>query len=343
MNGTLLTALPPPPAGKDGWPWIDESQSTIEAQPNGKSWPKISVVTPNYNYGHYLEETIRSILLQGYPDLEFIVIDGGSSDQSLTVIKKYERWITHWESERDRGQAHAINKGFARATGDLILWINSDDTLLPHALWNMAVAYDAADEKLMFANVINFSPDGEEQEIIQSRIRLENFIGIPEDGFVWHQPGLAVPRSFYQAVGGLDETLHYIFDWDWICRLLIHHASITYVDSFVTRFRVHDASKTGSGLLECWMEAPKVVLRYNQHLSGTSAGKIAAFYCLRLASLYFCEHPGSEHYWSRSRGIQSLLKAVRDDISVILDGHFIRLFIRALLPKALYRSGAGDA
>ncbi|MDX8391438.1 MAG: glycosyltransferase family 2 protein [Mariprofundaceae bacterium] len=336
-------ALPDPPDGRSGWPWDTPPAAPIpECMPDGRAWPKISIVTPNYNYGHYIEETIRSILLQGYPNLEYIVMDGGSTDGSLDVIGKYEKWITHWVSEKDRGQAHAINKGFARATGDLLLWINSDDVLFAGALRRFAEVYDAADEKLIFADVANFFPDGRREDMIQTGIRLENFIGIPEPEFTWHQPGMAVPRSFYQSVGGLDESLHYIFDWDWVCRLLIHDSTVTYLHTFVTKFRVHDASKTGVGLLECWIEAPGVVRRYNQHLPGIPARRIAAFYRLRAAALYFCEHPGSEHYWDRYMGIKSLLQAVGEDVCVILDAHFIRLLIRAALPRALYRSGSVD-
>ena len=101
-------------------------------------YPKITVVTPNYNYGHYLEETIRSVLLQGYPNLEYIIIDGGSTDNSVEIIKKYESYVTYWESKPDRGQTHAINKGLERATGEIFNWINSDDILMPGALLAIA-------------------------------------------------------------------------------------------------------------------------------------------------------------------------------------------------------------
>jgi glycosyltransferase involved in cell wall biosynthesis len=335
-------ALPPPSASAQGWPWVAAWLDMPARMDDGRPWPKISVVTPNFNYGRYLEATIRSVLMQQYPNLEYIIIDGGSTDGSLAIIKQYAPWLSHWESEPDHGQAHAINKGFARATGDLVLWINSDDMLLAGALREMATAYDAANEAVIVANVVNFSEDGRETRVIQHGIRLENFIGIPEPGFVWHQPGIAVPRSFYRAVGGLDETLHYVFDWDWMCRLLIHQPKVTYRQAFVARFRVHDASKTGPGLLECWLELPAVVRRYNAHLPGVPARKVAAFYHLRAASLFFCEHPGSAHYWNRRRGIHALLQAMREDVGLILDGHVVHLVMRALLPRALYRTKVGD-
>jgi glycosyltransferase involved in cell wall biosynthesis len=97
--------------------------------PDGSPWPKISIVTPSYGQGQFIEETIRAVLLQGYPDIEFIIIDGGSQDNTVEVIKKYEPFIAYWVSEKDRGQSDAINKGFTKATGEIYYWLNSDDFL----------------------------------------------------------------------------------------------------------------------------------------------------------------------------------------------------------------------
>ena len=96
--------------------------------------PRITIVTPSYNQDQFIEKAIRSVLLQGYPDLEYIVIDGGSSDKSSEIIRKYERWIAYWVSEKDRGQSHAINKGLAVAGGNTLCWLNSDDSFLSGAL-----------------------------------------------------------------------------------------------------------------------------------------------------------------------------------------------------------------
>ena len=109
---------------KKGWPFDieslpDQNQSDI-------SWPKISIVTPSFNQGQYIEQTIRSVLLQNYPNLEYIIFDGGSTDETVSIIKKYEPWLTYWVSEPDRGQSHAINKGLKKCTGNYFNWINSD-------------------------------------------------------------------------------------------------------------------------------------------------------------------------------------------------------------------------
>src|SRR5947209_309002 len=121
MNETgSLHDFPAPPQGKSGWPWDQETVSLPESLPNGEPWPRISVVTPSYNQADFLEKTIRSVLLQRYPNLEYIIIDGGSSDGSADIIKKYEGHLALWISERDRGQGHAINKGFLRSTGQIM-------------------------------------------------------------------------------------------------------------------------------------------------------------------------------------------------------------------------------
>src|SRR5215207_3259660 len=129
-----LKNLPPPPEGKTGWPWTEEAATPAEAPPRGRAWPRISVVTPSLNQAEFLEQTIRSVLLQGYPNLEYIVMDGGSRDGSLAVIEKYAPLLTHWESRPDRGQGHAINKGWRQCTGEILCWLNSDDLYLPGAL-----------------------------------------------------------------------------------------------------------------------------------------------------------------------------------------------------------------
>src|SRR5262245_23266161 len=108
MSCTRLIALPPPPPSKTGWPWTEESPPLPETMPDGSPWPRLSIVTPSYNQGQFIEATIRSVLLQGYPNLEYVVIDGASTDNSVGIIKQYEKWLTYWVSEPDSGQSCAI-------------------------------------------------------------------------------------------------------------------------------------------------------------------------------------------------------------------------------------------
>ena len=134
MRCPALKELPPPPPGKTGWPWTEEAPQLPDMMLGGSPWPRVSIVTPSYNQGEFIEETIRSVLLQGYPNLEYIIIDGGSTDRTLEIIHKYERGLAYWTSEPDRGQSDAINKGFQRATGEFIGWLCSDDVLLSDAV-----------------------------------------------------------------------------------------------------------------------------------------------------------------------------------------------------------------
>src|SRR5215467_3026061 len=125
MRCPSIDELPAAPAGRAGWPWTEGSSALPERMPDGSEWPRISIVTPNFNYERYLEATIRSVLLQGYPDVEFIIQDGGSTDGSVTLIKKYEKFLTYWASEPNSGQSLVINRGLHRSTGSILAYINS--------------------------------------------------------------------------------------------------------------------------------------------------------------------------------------------------------------------------
>src|SRR5579872_7498135 len=142
MNPPFIHDLPPGPLGRSGWPWTAEKAPSFPPRmPDGSMWPSISVITPSLNQSPFLEETIRSVLLQGYPHLEYIVMDGGSTDKTVDVLKKYEAGLTYWESRRDHGQAAAINKGFHRATGQIVAFLNSDDYYQPGALAAVAQVF----------------------------------------------------------------------------------------------------------------------------------------------------------------------------------------------------------
>ena len=138
MRCPTLRELPAPPPGKIGWPWNEETPELPDAMPDGTAWPKISIVTPSFNQGEFIEETIRSVLLQGYPNIEYVVMDGGSADVSVEIIRKYAPWLTYWFSGPDKGHGQALNKGFSRCSGDLFGWINSDDLYFINAFARLA-------------------------------------------------------------------------------------------------------------------------------------------------------------------------------------------------------------
>src|SRR5206468_1504079 len=125
LGNHCLVDLPEPPEGVAGWPWILDASILQQSRSSEESRPRISVVTPSFNQGQFIEQTIRSVLQQEYPNLEYIIIDGGSTDETLDIIRKYERFLACWVSEPDRGQSHAINKGFERSSGQIVCWLNS--------------------------------------------------------------------------------------------------------------------------------------------------------------------------------------------------------------------------
>lgn len=237
-----IKQLPAPPIGRTGWPWTQSSSALPDTMPGGAAWPRISVVTPSFNQGQFLEETIRSVLLQGYPNLEYIIIDGGSTDNSVEIIKKYEPWISYWTSERDRGQSHAINKGLARCSGEIFNWINSDDLLLPDALSHVARAFVGHDA--VGGGVINFGDKREELEI-NTNLTSNNLIRNGKD-VVFHQPGLWLRPQLIKQCGGIDERFHFTFDWDLVIRYFHLFHNVAYLDAPVARFRLHENSKTVS-------------------------------------------------------------------------------------------------
>ena len=241
ISPARLADLPPAPPGKTGWPWTQEAPVLPSTRPDGSRWPRVSVVTPSWNQGQFLEETIRSILLQGYPDLEYIVMDGGSTDDSAAILRRYEPWLSHWESEADRGQGHAINKGLARSTGEIWNWINSDDVLCPGALEQIAATFGKQDA---FAGRIVYFGEGED-EVGENRTLSPERI-MRDGGSFFQQPAIWVRRDALQRIGGVDERFHYAFDWDLLVRYFNSHPDVVYCNAVVVRFRLHGDSKTVS-------------------------------------------------------------------------------------------------
>lgn len=240
---SLITQLPPPPHGKTGWPWTVESSPLPSIMPDGQPWPKISIVTPSYNQGCYLEETIRSVLLQNYPNLEYIIMDGGSTDNSVEIIRKYETWLTYWESEKDGGQADAINKGLLRATGLWFNWINSDDAITKNALSHIAL--NSYDSDVYAGATEHFDNHGFSKVV---KIRNINAASLTSGNktSVYQQPSLWLKLQFVKDCGGIDVGLNYVFDWEMFIRYQSLYSKIVYTDYVLARFRLHDASKTVS-------------------------------------------------------------------------------------------------
>jgi glycosyltransferase involved in cell wall biosynthesis len=208
-------------------------------------------VTPSFNQGQFIEETIRSVLLQGYPDLEYIIIDGASTDNSVDIIKKYEPWLTYWVSEKDNGQADAINKGWKRATGEVLTWLNSDDIYLIGTLRAVAAKMDPSQSIfVVFGDAYLTDETNNIVDIWRGRfsrrrdlIRFWNFWHSTR-GTCWiMQPATFVHRQVLEHVGLLDESIYHGMDYDLWLRVT-RHFHFCHIDQVLATYRLHPASKT---------------------------------------------------------------------------------------------------
>jgi glycosyltransferase involved in cell wall biosynthesis len=198
-----------------GWPWTVETPQLPPTRSDGSPWPLISIVTPSYNQGRFIEETMRSVLLQGYPDLEYIVIDGGSTDGSVDIIRKYEDYLHVWISEKDGGQSDAINKGLRHANGLIANWLNSDDFLAPLALQKVADALSGEDETVGAVAGIGHKLDADHKIFyspLPDRIDRETLLRAI-DGWNFMQPACFFRKSVWDRCGPIRTDLHYCMDY----------------------------------------------------------------------------------------------------------------------------------
>lgn len=203
---------------------------------------KISVVTPSYNQAAFLEQTMLSVLGQMYPNLEYIVMDGGSTDGSAEIIKRYGARLSYWISEKDGGQAAAINEGFSRATGDILCWLNSDDFFLPGTLHAVAGEF-AAGRELIYGDCISFSDQGKWSIVNRPPPHDKSLLALV-DYIV--QPSTFWTRDLWLKAGPLNCSLHYAFDWEWFLRAA-GIANFRKYDRIFSAYRFHTAHKSSSG------------------------------------------------------------------------------------------------
>ena len=207
--------------------------------------PTLTVITPSYNQGRFLQETIDSVLSQGIADLEYIIVDGGSTDESVEVIKRHERHLAWWVSEKDRGQSHAINKGIARANGTWLAYLNSDDVYLPGALQSLLDALRAKPAARWIAGgVVGFG--SAEMPVHEWHLPTvpRGMLDLLSSRFQMAQPGHIWSRALVQQVGGFDESLRYLFDINLYAALIAHGVTCEALDRPVAGYRFHATSKT---------------------------------------------------------------------------------------------------
>jgi glycosyltransferase involved in cell wall biosynthesis len=212
---------------------------------NVESWPKITVVTPSFRQAQFLETTILSVLGQCYPNLEYIIMDGGSDDGSVAIVERYANQLAYWRSARDKGQADAINQGFARATGEILCWLNSDDFFLPGTLRKIAAQLGALAGRpaLLFGSCVYFREADGSARILPARRHGPDILR--ETDYIY-QPSSFWTKALWERNGPLDEGLHFGFDWDWYIRATAHCDFIVH-EEILSAYRRHAAHKSGSG------------------------------------------------------------------------------------------------
>ncbi len=225
---------------------------------------KISVITPSFNQGNFIEETILSVIGQNYPNLEYIIIDGGSSDNSVEIIKKYETNVNYWISEKDDGQAHAINKGFEIASGDILCWLNSDDLFMPGTLHKINNYFNyLSDNTIVLGNCIHFGIMN--SALFSSGSQVKNrsdYTDLNLYDFVI-QPSSFWTKSIWKKVGDLNNLYHFAFDWEWFLRAKNIGIQFEAVEDCFSLYRIHDNHKTGTGGKKRQAEIAKIYKIYN--------------------------------------------------------------------------------
>jgi len=222
--------------------------------------PRLTVVTPSFNQAAFLERTIDSVLGQGYPALEYIVVDGGSTDGSVEIIRKYEKHLAWWVSEQDRGQAHAINKGLQRATGEWVGWQNSDDIYYPGAFEALARLVRRKQGLGVVVGDINLI-DEHDKVLRDMRYVRPTYGALVAEGMVLTNQAAFWRRSLHAQVGWMDETLHYGFDYEWFLRLLQATSRTAHISDLLGALRMHGATKTA-------LQQPSFTKEYEQILVG---------------------------------------------------------------------------
>ena len=241
MAQGLLSQLPII-ISQEEWPFNQEVDPEIYV---GSSWPKISIVTPSFNQGKFLEKTIRSVLLQNYPNLEFIIIDGGSSDNSVEILSKYASFLTYWVSEPDKGQSDALNKGIGRCTGEIFNWLNSDDYLAPDAFFFLGNLFREPRVEVVLARYwIHDLHSG--RNFIEGTHLMCN----PAKTAAYcrlHQPASYFRFSAFKKLLPLSQDLHFTMDYElWITYLLTQgQTAVVLTEAVAAHFLIHPQSKSG--------------------------------------------------------------------------------------------------
>ena len=266
----MIQDLPTPPAGKTGWPW---DQETMPGTSLARDLPRVTIVTPSYNQAGFLEETLRSVLLQNYPNLDYIVMDGGSKDGSVDIIRKYEKHLSYWTSEKDGGASDAIARGFERATGSIMAYLNSDDPYLPGAIQAIVRVFQEQPRcNVVFGNTYWTGPEG---NVLAERRQTPFWpASYLYGGTDLQQPSTFWRRNLYLKAGGMDPSYTFAFDTDLFCRFIACQAEFRHLKRFLSCFRIHAESKSSTLMDRRTQELTRIRAVHLQHAFHSSYGHL---------------------------------------------------------------------
>lgn len=240
-------------------------------------FPRVSIVTPSFNQGRYLEETIISVLEQGYQKLEYIIIDGGSSDNSVSIIKKYEKHLSYWVSESDRGQTQAINKGLKRTTGEIVNWLNSDDLLAPSALHVIAKAFGNNQESDFYYGDFSII-DSAGREMFARKSAPYCKYGLLFGRQLSCQPAVFFRRRLLEKIGYLDEKLSFCMDQEFWIRAAMDGYKFYQIKNNLAKTRFHSDTKTSKHQEDLHKEHKGIVRKYKKWAFNEGTAKEDLYY-----------------------------------------------------------------
>jgi glycosyltransferase involved in cell wall biosynthesis len=263
MRCPRLNALPRPPAGRSGWPWTVETPPLPDTMAGGAPWPRISIVVASLNHAAFVEEMIRSVLLQGYPDVEIVIIDGGSDAATLAVLERYRQWFTVFVSEPDRGQSHALNKGMDRISGAIFNHLDTDDYLLPHCLETVAEEATRAPGCIIAGDVVRTVEGSSARTVHHPKPHALHAYVQWWDTEHHGGPGMFFPAQHARTVGPLNESLHCLMDYEYVLRFLAVTRMVTPGRQLAV-IRHHPACKSVKDGDEFVWECVQIVRPYQQ-------------------------------------------------------------------------------
>jgi Glycosyl transferase family 2 len=298
------------------WPWVRSDNNTWDRSEAGGVLPVVTIVTPSYNQVEYLEETIRSVLLQDYPNLEYLVVDGGSTDGSVEVIKRYEPWLAWWVSEPDDGQSNAINKGLAHATGDILGWLNSDDLFESGTIWRIVQHFRSHAECRLIYGLGDYVNEQTERTGPCSYVQPFDRKLLRTVDYVL-QPAAFWRRDLWEESGKLSEEYRWAFDWEWFIRAS-QLTDFCFLPEKLALYRSLPATKTLSGGKSRQAEIAHVARVHGGILQPTYViyvGEVLLDRCLALVEL-------------APTGVQRLLQRAVTRIGVMVKRAFSGRYMR---------------